>query len=414
MANEEHIALLKQGAASWNQWRKNNPAIIPDLSRANLHNTDLSFFDLHLVNFSQANLSNTYLNQANLSKANLQGTNLLGANLRGANLQNANLNYAILRQTQIDSSTAVSSKARLVWEIVNQDAASKNLSGADLSQTNLFRVDFSNTDLSNVNLKESNLSGANFNNAYLPKANLERANLARADLSNAYLSHANLRQAILSETSLNGAYLRDADLQFVNLQNAQINRKTIIESKWFLVWEIVNRGAVKKNLSSSDLSNTNLRGVNFAEADLSNTNLSNSDLRGCCFWRANLSRANLRGANLCGADLREANLDKTNLQAAMSGAAAPAKRDRHTQFPSNFDAAKVGAVRAHNLPRVDEQVIEAHNQPEQKKKSFNWLLIIGITVLVALGGYLLWRWHSSRTNSFFRRPNLEQLIPSTN
>jgi uncharacterized protein YjbI with pentapeptide repeats len=405
MANEEHIALLKQGAASWNQWRKANSAIVPDLSRANLHNTDLSFFDLHRANFSQANLSSTYLNQANLNQANLQGTNLLDANLRGANLQDANLNYAILRQTHIDSSTAISSKARLVWEIVNQGAVSKNLSGVDLSQTNLFRVDFSNADLSFADLKEANLSGANFSDAYLPKANLERANLERANLSNTYLSHANLRQANLSGTSLDGAYLRDADLQFVNLQTAQINRQTIIESKWYLVWEIVNRGAVKKNLSGSDLGNTNLKGVDFSEADLSNTNLSNSDLRGCRFWRANLSRANLRGANLCGADFRESNLDKANLQAAL--------RDRHTQFSPNFDAAKVGAVHAHNLPRADEQVAQTHIQPEQQKKSLNWLIILVITGLIALGGYLLWRWHASRANSLFR-PNLEQLIPNTN
>lgn len=412
MANEEHIALLKQGAKSWNQWRKDNPTIIPDLSKANLHNTDLSFFDLHRVNFSQANLSNTYLNQANLIQANLQGTNLLSTDLRGANLQDANFNYAILRQTQIDSSTVISSKARLVWEIVNQGAVGKNLSGADLRQTNLFRVNFSNADLSFVDLRESNLSGANFSDAYLPKANLERANLERADLSNAYLSHANLKQANLSGTSLDGAYLRDADLQFVNWQTAQMNRQTIIESKWHLVWEIVNQNAVKKNLSGSDLSNANLRGVNFSEAELNNTNLSNCDLRACRFWRANLSKANLHGANLCGADLRETNLDKASLQAAVC--------DRHTQFSPNFDPAKAGAVRqqpqgeiAHNLSRTGQQILQSSTQLPLKNKSFNWLILIGIAALIAIGGYLFWRWYNNRANSLFR-PNLEQLIPSTN
>lgn len=405
MANEEHIALLKQGATSWNQWRKTNPAIIPDLSRANLYNTDLSFFDLHRANFSQANLSNTYLNQANLIQANLQGTNLLGADLRGANLQEANLNYAILRQTHIDSSTVISSKACLVWEIVNRGAVGKNLNGADLSQTNLFRVDFSNADLSFANLREANLSRANFSDAYLPKANLERANLERANLSNTYLSHANLRQANLSGTSLDGAYLRDADLQFVNWQTADINRKTIIESKWYLVWEIANGGAIQKNLSGSDLSNANLRGVDFSEADLNNANLSNSDLRGCRFWRANLNKTNLRGANLCGADFRETNLNKANLQGAV--------RDRHTQFSPNFDPAKAGAVSTDSLPRTDLPVTQTYIQSEQKKKWFNWVIILGITGLIAIGGYLFWKWYHNRANSLFR-PNLEQLFPSTN
>ena len=31
MANEEHVALLKQGAEAWNAWRHENPDIRPDL-----------------------------------------------------------------------------------------------------------------------------------------------------------------------------------------------------------------------------------------------------------------------------------------------------------------------------------------------------------------------------------------------
>ena len=31
MANDEHVALLKQGVAAWNAWRDENPNIRPDL-----------------------------------------------------------------------------------------------------------------------------------------------------------------------------------------------------------------------------------------------------------------------------------------------------------------------------------------------------------------------------------------------
>jgi hypothetical protein len=31
MANEEHVALLKQGADAWKEWRGKNPGIRPDL-----------------------------------------------------------------------------------------------------------------------------------------------------------------------------------------------------------------------------------------------------------------------------------------------------------------------------------------------------------------------------------------------
>jgi tetratricopeptide (TPR) repeat protein len=41
MANEEHVALLKQGAEVWNKWLAENPDISPDLNGADLRNADL-------------------------------------------------------------------------------------------------------------------------------------------------------------------------------------------------------------------------------------------------------------------------------------------------------------------------------------------------------------------------------------
>lgn len=36
MANQEHLDILKQGVEAWNQWRKDHPAINPDLREADL------------------------------------------------------------------------------------------------------------------------------------------------------------------------------------------------------------------------------------------------------------------------------------------------------------------------------------------------------------------------------------------
>ena len=41
MANQEQLALLKQGVEGWNEWRKNNWFDVVDLSKANLRGTDL-------------------------------------------------------------------------------------------------------------------------------------------------------------------------------------------------------------------------------------------------------------------------------------------------------------------------------------------------------------------------------------
>jgi hypothetical protein len=41
MANDEHVALLKQGVAAWIKWRDENPDDRPDLAGADLRETDL-------------------------------------------------------------------------------------------------------------------------------------------------------------------------------------------------------------------------------------------------------------------------------------------------------------------------------------------------------------------------------------
>jgi uncharacterized protein YjbI with pentapeptide repeats len=62
MANEEHLALLRQGVDGWNAWKANNPEIRPDLSFATgkgliIREAKLSGVDLSRANLSRANLS---------------------------------------------------------------------------------------------------------------------------------------------------------------------------------------------------------------------------------------------------------------------------------------------------------------------------------------------------------------------
>jgi len=79
MANEEHLKILKQGVEAWNEWREKNPQRTPDLSKANLIESDLN----------GANLYGADLSKANLIVANPTGANLYGAELTGADLTGA-------------------------------------------------------------------------------------------------------------------------------------------------------------------------------------------------------------------------------------------------------------------------------------------------------------------------------------
>jgi uncharacterized protein YjbI with pentapeptide repeats len=74
MANDEHVALLKQGVAAWNAWRRDNPDIRPDFSGADLRQVNLTpapslgatGADLRGANFSGADLSGAWLTGSKL------------------------------------------------------------------------------------------------------------------------------------------------------------------------------------------------------------------------------------------------------------------------------------------------------------------------------------------------------------
>ncbi len=109
MANDEHVALLKQGVVAWNRWRDENPGTRPDLSEANLRE----------VNLSGTNLRGANLREAGLSKANLSGADLSGANLFWACLNHADLTGADLTGCRVHGVSA--------WGLKLERAKQQNL-----------------------------------------------------------------------------------------------------------------------------------------------------------------------------------------------------------------------------------------------------------------------------------------------
>jgi hypothetical protein len=95
MANDEHLAVIKQGVTAWNAWREENHLKLPlwwtDLSGADLHGANLGGVDFSFTNLSGADLSGAYLSGANFSNANLSGANLSGTTLVGTLLEYANV-----------------------------------------------------------------------------------------------------------------------------------------------------------------------------------------------------------------------------------------------------------------------------------------------------------------------------------
>jgi hypothetical protein len=86
MANEEHLAILRQGVEAWNKWHSVNWRVQPDLTEAQLHGANLKG-----VNFGAADLRGVFLREANLRGAYLREANLIGAHLWKTDLAEAEL-----------------------------------------------------------------------------------------------------------------------------------------------------------------------------------------------------------------------------------------------------------------------------------------------------------------------------------
>lgn len=150
MANQEHLAVLRQGIDIWNDWRKRNPAIRPDLSGIDLREVDLVLGNLSGANLSHADLSYADLSFANLSRANLSFTILSYADLSGTNLSEAILFRSILYAADLSSANLGQAK------FSEADLSGADLSGANWNEAILERVQAKDTPLESLMLEQAN------------------------------------------------------------------------------------------------------------------------------------------------------------------------------------------------------------------------------------------------------------------
>jgi uncharacterized protein YjbI with pentapeptide repeats len=137
MANPEHVTKLKEGVAAWNNWRKTNPQVEPDLSRANLWGADL-----YAANLSEADLRRANLGKVNLRRSDARGADLVAADLTEADLVEANL-------TRADLSGSILKWADLARsELVGTNFTRASLTGSNFASAGVWNTIFVDSDLS--------------------------------------------------------------------------------------------------------------------------------------------------------------------------------------------------------------------------------------------------------------------------
>lgn len=133
MANREHLAKLKKGVETWNNWRSRHAEITPGLTEEDLIDPDLR-------------------------AANFNGMNLIGADLDWTDLRNAQFRGAILRRINCRSAN-----------LCEADFSGADLSGADFRGADLSRADLSEANLTAVQFADANLSEICLSNAYVDR-----------------------------------------------------------------------------------------------------------------------------------------------------------------------------------------------------------------------------------------------------
>jgi uncharacterized protein YjbI with pentapeptide repeats len=278
----EHLAILEQGVANWNEWRANSKRLRPDLSGADLAGKDLIGAD-----FSEANLTN--------------------ANLRGSRLEQANFTEAILNRAVFSHATAT--------HAVFTDAIAEG-------------AFFRHAHLEYTKFKLANLRGSLFNVAFCSGASFYFANLSEANLTRADFTYSNLVCAVIDRAELSFASFEGAALKFSDSKPSRAAsevppndlRVYFSRARNHLLASYDEETLKRLRLPQEHRRNrdgdraSGIKKLNFSGYDLSELDLAQAHLSGANLSHVNLSHAILRCAHLEGADLSGANCEYANFE----------------------------------------------------------------------------------------------------
>jgi uncharacterized protein YjbI with pentapeptide repeats len=309
--NNLHLIILNRGVESWNDWRKYNSAVKPDLSNCT--------FDKH-----------------NLRNFNLEGVNFLGSEFFGVDFSNSDLSFALLDGCVIGFSRfdntvlyrASLKKAYLLSNtIVNSEFIRSNFSNAKIEKTHIFSSNFTKSNLQNVVLEStritestfihSDFSGSKFDDLLSENCILNCSNFVRANLMNSQFYYSDFVDAKFDNVNLG-----NCEFYFGNMSSSRFDFASIEpfadESMSTLSYSNIlqslysdeERNNIEEHLESNHV-------VIFDNINLDNCSFLKANLSGAFFRESSMIRATLYNANLSSTGLFKCNLSQSNLQHAI-------------------------------------------------------------------------------------------------
>ena len=241
------------------------------------------------------------LRKADLSKADLQGSNLSGANLAGAILTDTNLREAILAGARLTEATLNRTDLREA-DLTRADLTAAHLSGAQLKGAKL-----NGANLSEAVIRNTDLRGVEFDQVVFTRVILFGVNLSGVDLSHLNWEGVEVSSSNLSEAVLTGLNFRNGFSDKVDFMQADLGQADFTKAEVYR-GNFIGANLQEAKLSQSLLTQANLTGARLERADLSQADLTQADLSDASLAEANLSKAILDEALLTGADLQNADL----------------------------------------------------------------------------------------------------------
>ena len=335
--------------------------------------TTLRNADLTLANLAGTTMADADLSSATLEQTNLEGTDLSRAKLLGAKIPGVRWRGAILAQAML---------AGILPPTLNGiDLTSTDFTGVDFAGLDLTRTDLSHAVLdpaplfAGATLSDGEAQGVNLANHKFPVrfAQFEGADLTGVDLSQTELFQAQLTGVILNKARLIGANLNFADLHGAKLRGATLGIQPGKEGEAATL-----RGAfmtdvdlTDADLRSCDLTGAHLYGdqqqtllvrtrldsASFVNAICAGARFSGS-LNNAVFVGAQLVNTVFNGATLTGTKFNDAYLQGADFSSAtsvtgavLSNAAVSAvpgawtfQEQDGTPFVVSFGATKLGAL----------------------------------------------------------------------
>ena len=246
------------------------------------------------------------LRKADLFKTDLQGGNLSGANLSGASMTDVNLQGATLVGARLIEATLTRTDLREA-DLTGADLTAVHLSGAQLQGARLNRA-----NLSEAVIRNTDLRGVEFEQALFSRMILFGVNLSGVDLSGRNWEGVEVSSSDLSQAVLTGLNFRNGFSDKVNFMQADLGQADFTKAEVYR-GNFIGAKLQGAKLSQSLLTQANLTGARLEKADLSQADLTQADLSDASLAQANLNKATLDEALLTGADLRNADLSGASL-----------------------------------------------------------------------------------------------------